>query len=103
MSCSGQTVQAPARRPRAVHHDHIKSWAAGGTTSTVNGQGLCAACNQDKEARGWTAEPADPRPRDTPPGTALPHTTTTTPTGHRYGAVAPPLPGPTREKHAGGW
>ncbi|RCK71526.1 HNH endonuclease [Desertihabitans brevis] len=62
--------------------DHIRAVADGGPTSLSNGQGLCEACNYAKEAPGFTAR-ARPGPRHT--------TQTTTPTGHRYVSVAPPL------------
>ncbi|PYI68668.1 hypothetical protein CVV68_05015 [Arthrobacter livingstonensis] len=87
--CATPYCDAPIRQ-----YDHIKSWAAGGATTTTNGQGLCTACNQDKEAPGWKSEPAN----GTNPGEALPQTTITTPTGHRYITTAPPLPGPTRHQ-----
>ncbi|WP_287932289.1 DUF222 domain-containing protein [Arthrobacter sp.] len=100
--CANPYCGAPIR-----HYDHIKSWAAGGPTSTTNGQGLCAACNQAKEAPGWLAEPANGPPPDAEspdgesPEASLPRTTTTTPTGHRYTSVAPPLPGQTRRRRPG--
>ena len=65
--------------------DHIRPHRDGGATSGANGQGLCEACNQAKEAPGWKAEAVDG------PG---PHTVeTTTPTGHTYRSTAPALPG----------
>nr|WP_256127872.1 HNH endonuclease signature motif containing protein [Arthrobacter sp. SDTb3-6] len=98
--CASPYCDAPIR-----NYDHIKSWAAGGTTSIPNGQGLCAACNQAKEAPGWTVAPTigppageGPLPGKAPPGSAPPGTTTTTPTGHSYTAVAPALPGTSRRK-----
>ncbi|WP_129545569.1 HNH endonuclease [Arthrobacter dokdonensis] len=100
--CANPYCGAPIR-----HYDHIKSWAAGGPTSTTNGQGLCAACNQAKEAPGWLAEPANGPPpgAESPdaesPDASLPRTTTSTPTGHRYTSVAPPLPGQTRGRRPG--
>ncbi|RAN72592.1 hypothetical protein B5P43_32160 [Bacillus sp. SRB_336] len=105
--CANPYCGAPIR-----HYDHIKPWAAGGPTSTTNGQGLCAACNQAKEAPGWLAEPANGPPPDAEspdaespdaesPDASLPRITTTTPTGHRYTSVAPPLPGQTRRRRSG--
>ncbi|MBO9524414.1 MAG: HNH endonuclease [Nocardioidaceae bacterium] len=73
--CRTPWCDAPIR-----HHDHVKSHAEGGETSAFNGQGLCAACNQAKEAPGWSARPA-PGPRHT--------VEITTPTGHRYRSRAP--------------
>jgi hypothetical protein len=37
------------------HTDHVVSAARGGPTTSGNGQGLCVACNQAKEAPGWTS------------------------------------------------
>ena len=84
------------------HYDHVKPFRDGGPTSVDNIQGLCEACNQAKEAPGWSARceetPAprreradgDQRSTDRPDR----HTVvTTTPTGHSYRSVAPPLPG----------
>ena len=55
-----------------------------GSTSGPNGAGLCEACNQTKEAPGWSTRPR-PGPRHT--------IETRTPTGHTYRSTAPPLPG----------
>ncbi len=85
-TCATPYCDAPIR-----DYDHIKSWAAGGHTSIANGQGMCRACNQAKEAPGWTSTTSSN-------GTATPETTVTTPTGHRYISTAPPLPGPTRRQ-----
>jgi hypothetical protein len=66
--------------------DHIVAAGRGGPTAVANGQGLCQACDNAKQAPGWGAVPA-------PPGRAGPHTVTlTTPTGHRYVSRAPDLP-----------
>lgn len=43
--CQTPYCDAPIRE-----YDHIKAYAAGGPTTTDNGQGLCTACNQAKEA-----------------------------------------------------
>jgi hypothetical protein len=76
--CRNSWCDAPAR-----HTDHITRHADGGATSADNGQGLCQACNDAKEAPGWTTE--------TTPGDR--HTVTTTPTGHCYTSTAPAPPG----------
>ncbi|MDV6276150.1 DUF222 domain-containing protein [Rhodococcus erythropolis] len=79
-SCRTPWCDAPVR-----HRDHIRDHKSGGPTSAANGAGLCAACNYAKQGLDWSAEPV--------PGNR--HTfTTTTPTGHRYSSVAPPLPTP---------
>ena len=92
------------------HYDHIRPVRAGGTTSAENIQGLCEACNQAKEAPGWTTRTLDgpptppiesPAPKavvpNGPPAIHTPpviHTVETlTPTGHVYRSTAPPLPG----------
>ncbi|WP_033234603.1 HNH endonuclease [Rhodococcus globerulus] len=82
-SCRTPWCDAPVR-----HRDHIRDHQRGGATSAVNGAGLCAACNYAKQGLDWYAETDDHAP-----GTR--HSfTTTTPTGHRYSSVAPPLPMP---------
>ncbi|MEO6529924.1 MAG: DUF222 domain-containing protein [Specibacter sp.] len=84
--CQTPYCDAPIRE-----YDHIKAYAAGGTTSLNNGQGLCSDCNQAKEAPGWSST------RDGEASTAGEGPTITeirTPTGHRYISTAPPLPGP---------
>ncbi|MBP3042431.1 HNH endonuclease [Arthrobacter jiangjiafuii] len=73
------------------HFDHIKPFRDGGTTSAENIQGLCEACNQAKEAPGWSMNTVSA-------GSAAlrgaSHTVETrTPTGHLYRSAAPPLPG----------
>ncbi len=85
--CQTPYCDAPIRE-----YDHVKAYAAGGLTSIDNGQGLCTACNQAKEAPGWAFE------RNTVPGGCLVSTGIITPTGHRYISTAPPLPGPSRGK-----
>ncbi|MEV7572008.1 HNH endonuclease [Pseudarthrobacter sp. NPDC089323] len=80
-TCRTPYCDAPIR-----HHDHILSWANGGTTTAGNGQGLCEACNHTKETPGWSAKPL--------PLPGLRHTVEMrTPTGHTYHSTAPPLPG----------
>ncbi|ALE07893.1 hypothetical protein AL755_15840 [Arthrobacter sp. ERGS1:01] len=105
--CATPWCDAPIRQ-----YDHIKAYAAGGPTSTSNGQGLCTACNQIKETPGWhthTNHPANPDPTvdhyadntsptnhgTTADGATLPGTRITTPTGHHYTTQPPPLPGAT--------
>ena len=81
--CRTPYCDAPVR-----HRDHVRSWADGGRTTALNGQGLCEACNQTKEATGWSAQVADTDP----------HTVeTTTPTGHRHRSRAPGLPPPRQQ------
>ncbi|MBP3042852.1 HNH endonuclease [Arthrobacter jiangjiafuii] len=77
------------------HFDHIKPFREGGTTSAENIQGLCQACNQAKEAPGWSAAVVtQPAPGSAGAAAATRHTVETiTPTGHRYGSTSPPLPG----------
>ena len=74
-SCRTPWCDAPIR-----HRDHVVPDHAGGATSAINGQGLCEACNQAKEAPGFAAAARD--------GVV----TTTTPTGHRVRSRAPALP-----------
>ena len=74
-SCRTPWCDAPIR-----HRDHVVPDHAGGPTSGGNGQGLCEACNQAKEAPGFTATVHD--------GVV----TTTTPTGHQVRSRAPALP-----------
>ncbi|WP_258060369.1 MULTISPECIES: HNH endonuclease signature motif containing protein [unclassified Arthrobacter] len=72
------------------HYDHVVPVREGGLTSAENVQGLCEACNQAKEAPGWTARTAQDIADHTPDGR---HTVvTTTPTGHVYRSIAPSPP-----------
>ncbi|WP_111767836.1 HNH endonuclease [Nakamurella deserti] len=64
------------------HADHTQAHARGGVTALGNGAGRCAACNQIKEAPGWSMT--------TDTEGAI---TTATPTGHRYRSIPPPAPG----------
>lgn len=64
--------------------DHVVRAADGGVTSLANGQGLCAACNQAREAPGWSGWAPEGA------GTAV---ETVTPTGHHYRSTPPGLPG----------
>ncbi|MFF2677566.1 DUF222 domain-containing protein [Arthrobacter koreensis] len=87
-----QTCRTPWCDAPIRHIDHVEPHAEGGPTSYANGQGLCEACNQAKEAPGWNSSstPVSSRRNDVSPR----HTVrTTTPTGHTYSSMAPPLPG----------
>ena len=86
--CQTPYCDAPIRE-----YDHIKAYAAGGTTSLDNGQGLCSDCNRAKESLGWVSTRTNGSEfpgmaEDGPPVTRI-----STPTGHRYISTAPPLPG----------
>jgi hypothetical protein len=79
--CRTPYCDAPIR-----HDDHIIAWHNGGPTTAGNGQGLCEACNHNKETRGWSAKPV--------PIPGARHTVQLqTPTGHTYRSTAPLLPG----------
>ncbi|WP_423462965.1 HNH endonuclease [Promicromonospora sp. MS192] len=82
-ACRTPWCDAPIR-----HLDHVRAAARGGGTELANGQGLCAACNQAKEAPGWSSTAG------TDPETGRHVVITTTPTGHRYRSVAPRPPRP---------
>jgi hypothetical protein len=77
--CRNPWCGAPIR-----HADHPEPVARGGSTSRVNGQGVCEACNYAKETPGWRVDVVDA------PGHVIEITTAT---GHRYRSKAPPLPG----------
>lgn len=85
--CRTPWCDAPIR-----HLDHIQGAADGGDTSLANGQGLCAACNQAKEAPGWRSTPG------TDPETGRHLVLTTAPTGHVYRSVAPQPPEPAHPR-----
>ena len=75
------------------HRDHAKPHRKGGTTSAVNGLGLCERCNYVKESDGWIVTPTTAEN-----GT---HTAEfTTPTGSRHRSTAPPMPGTPQEPFA---
>jgi len=78
--CRTPWCDAPIR-----HADHILRVADGGSTSADNGQGLCEACNQAKEAVGWDASTSRAGP-----GAPV---TVRTPTGHSYTSTCPDPPG----------
>jgi hypothetical protein len=83
--CRNSWCDAPIR-----HLDHVIAAGRGGDTTLTNGQGLCASCNQAKEAPGWSAV------AETDPGTGRHAVTTTTPTGQQYRSIAPQPPRPAR-------
>ncbi|WP_430540713.1 HNH endonuclease [Nocardioides marinisabuli] len=102
-SCRTPWCDAPIR-----HHDHVVPDHAGGPTSATNGQGLCEACNQAKEAPGFTATTVDstvvtttphrtpdPLPRTRPP-TRRPTSHTRTPTTPGRHPPPPPADRPRR-------
>ncbi len=86
-----QTCRTPWCDAPIRHVDHVDRHSDGGPTNATNGQGLCTACNQAKEATGWSA-----RATDTPGGHEV---RTTTPTGHTYRSRPPPTPGSPIETH----
>ena len=79
-----QTCRTPWCEAPIRHGDHVRRWEDGGPTSLANGRGVCARCNHAREAPGWDAAvmsaPGDPH-----------EVALTTPTGHTYRSVAPPL------------
>ena len=86
--CRTPYCDAPIR-----HRDHAKPHRAGGTTSAVNGLGLCEHCNYLKESDGWIVTSTNAEN-----GT---HTAEfTTPTGSRHRSTAPPMPGTPQEPFA---
>lgn len=92
--CRTPWCDAPIR-----HLDHVRPAADGGPTSLANGQGLCAACNQAKEAPGWRSTAGT----DTATGRHI--VVSTSPTGHEYRSVAPssPAPAPSRRRSRIAW
>jgi hypothetical protein len=79
--CRTPYCNAPIR-----HRDHATPHRRGGQTSSVNGLGLCEACNYAKESPGWTVTAdVDENGRHT--------AEFTTPTGAHYHSVAPAIPG----------
>ena len=100
-TCRTPYCDAPIR-----HMDHIVPWYRGGETTAANGAGLCEACNHTKETPGWAARVGRAEPMNgAAPGAAPPdgrHTVElTTPTGHTYVSVAPPLPGTAARERPG--
>lgn len=86
-----QTCRTPWCDAPIRHADHVIPDRAGGPTTAVNGQGLCQACNQAKEAPGWRAATVEPGPSLGNPHAPPHRVRTTTPTGHTYDSTAPPL------------
>lgn len=80
-----QTCRTPFCNAPIRHTDHAIPDRDGGTTSALNGLGLCEACNYAKEAPGWRVRTWD----DDGTHTAEFHT----PTGATYYSIAPPPPG----------
>jgi hypothetical protein len=85
-----QTCRTPWCDAPIRHADHVVPAARGGPTSARNGQGLCEACNQAKEAPGWSAEMIDDGITKGGPG-GRHRVRLRTPTGHAYVSMAPPL------------
>ena len=79
--CRSPYCDAPVR-----HRDHATPHRRAGTTSAVNGLGLCERCNYTKESPGWTVATAVNRN-----GRHTAHFIT--PTGARHRSTAPPAPG----------
>jgi hypothetical protein len=80
--CRTPWCDAPVR-----HLDHVEDHASGGPTSAANGQGLCVRCNHTKQLPGWSAAAGAVSGQRAGPHRVL----TTTPTGHSYESLAPPL------------
>ena len=81
-----------------AHADHATPAREGGATDFDTGNGKCARCNYVKEAPGWrTTVVGTHPPGATGEGAAVGHAPheleLTTPSGHRYRSVAPPLLG----------
>ncbi|TPG18000.1 HNH endonuclease [Pedococcus bigeumensis] len=85
-TCRTPWCDAPIR-----HHDHVVAAGRDGPTTAANGQGLCVACNQAKEALGWSAAVVAEGGVD-PAGAVGPHRVRLrTPTGHAYDATGAPV------------
>ncbi len=82
VALADQSCRTPWCDAPVLETDHAVPHAEGGATSGRNAQGLCRRCNLAKQAHGWLAARA-------PDGSV----TTTTPTGHRYTSVRPPVLG----------
>ncbi|MFF2676871.1 DUF222 domain-containing protein [Arthrobacter koreensis] len=108
-----QTCRTPWCDAPIRHIDHIEPHTEGGRTSYTNGQGLCEACNQTKEAPGWSAVTVRTTAPDSParieaveteaarPATVGPagsRPATPKPTGPRM-AAAPPAPHGASPRH----
>jgi hypothetical protein len=81
-TCRTPWCDAPIR-----HADHVLPARRGGPTTSANGQGLCEACNQVKEAAGWSARVVQDGTREG----ARHRVRLRTPTGATYDSTAPPL------------
>ena len=73
------TCRSPYCEAPILDGDHITPHRDGGATTWENASGLCGACNQTKENRGWKHQ-----------GNAE-SLTVTTPTGHTYTTTPSPL------------
>lgn len=73
------TCRTPYCEAAIQETDHMTPYRDGGTTSWQNASGLCAACNQTKENRGWKHD-----------GSAQ-TLNVTTPTGHTYTKIPGPI------------
>ena len=78
------TCSTPWCDAAIVQADHAHPSRDGGPTSYDNGSGVCARCNQVKEAPGWRVHVVRCSPREL---------TISTPSGHTYHSLAPPLLG----------
>ena len=107
------TCRTPWCDAPIAHADHVLPHAEGGPTSAANGQGLCVRCNLVKEEPGWTTAVVERGPgggelraSGEGPGDddVARHTVRlTTPTGHSYVSIAPPvLPDADTRPHRGG-
>jgi hypothetical protein len=76
-----QTCRTPYCDAPIRHADHVHPHEHGGSTSVINGEGLCEAGNYAKQAPGWSQ-------RVEPDGSI----TTRTPTGHEYRSHPPDPP-----------
>lgn len=87
-TCRTPWCDAPIR-----HADHVVAAGRDGPTSAGNGQGLCEACNQTKEAVGWSAEVLQDGLAGGRPGLSdrRHRVRLRTPTGHTYDSTAAPL------------
>ena len=88
--CATPWCQAPI-----VHADHTRPARSGGPTEVGNGTGLCARCNQVKEAPGWSVQVIHPGPSPTPRVPRKRHPAAPR-RRHRSGPPGPPSPGPSR-------
>ena len=77
--CTTPWCDAPVR-----HVDHTERSADGGATSYHFGRGTCVTCNLARESPGWRVDVTS-RPDESH------EITITTPTGHTYRSLAPPL------------